>query len=177
MRIIAGKLGGRIFDSPKGHTTHPMAERVRGGLFNTLGDITGMTVLDAYAGSGAISFEAVSRGAKHATAVDNDKEAYRTIVRNIDTLQLGEQVEAIYRQTGSWAANNQQLHFDLVICDPPYHDLRRDVLEKISRRMDRNGTFILSWPGSEPAPKLRGLLQIRQKSYGDAQLVYFASAG
>lgn len=177
MRIIAGKLGGRIFDSPKGHTTHPMAERVRGGLFNTLGDIKGMSVLDAYAGSGALSFEAVSRGASHATAVDNDKEAYRTITRNIESLQIGDQVEAVYRQTGSWAANNRQLSFDLVICDPPYHDLRRDVLEKISKRMTPGGTFILSWPGSEPAPKLRGLQQIRQKSYGDAQLVYFSSVG
>lgn len=173
MRIIAGSLGGRIFDSPKGHTTHPMADRVRGGLFNTLGDITGLTVLDAYAGSGALSFEAVSRGAKRVIAIDNDKEAYRTIVRNVQDLRLDDRVEVMIRQAGSWASNHQQDFFDLVLCDPPYHDLRRDILLKIAKRTDHNGTFVLSWPGKEPAPVFTGFEVLRQKSYGDAQLVFY----
>ncbi|MCA9330109.1 RsmD family RNA methyltransferase, partial [Candidatus Saccharibacteria bacterium] len=63
MRIISGKLGSRQFIAPKGFATHPMGDRVRTALFNTLGDIVGLTVLDAFGGSGAISFEAISRGA------------------------------------------------------------------------------------------------------------------
>ena len=60
MRIIAGTLGGRNFDS-KSQATHPMSEKMRGALFNVLGDIDGLKVLDCFAGSGAIGFEAISR--------------------------------------------------------------------------------------------------------------------
>lgn len=174
MRIIAGSLGGRIFASPKGHTTHPMADRVRGGLFNSLGDITGLTVLDAFAGSGALSFEAVSRGAKHAVAIDEDKEAHRTIVDNITHLRLEDRVTALRRRAGSWVSGHQDVFFDLVLCDPPYTDLRRDLLQKISTRLKPSGVFVLSWPGHEPAPSFKNLELLRQKQYGDAQLIFYA---
>jgi 16S rRNA (guanine966-N2)-methyltransferase len=54
MRIISGRLGGRQFEAPKGHKTHPMSEKMRGALFNVLGDISGLNVFDAYGGSGAM---------------------------------------------------------------------------------------------------------------------------
>ncbi|HSH18596.1 MAG TPA: 16S rRNA (guanine(966)-N(2))-methyltransferase RsmD [Candidatus Saccharimonadales bacterium] len=173
MRIIAGSLGGRIFASPRGHVTHPMADRVRGGLFNALGDISGLTVLDAFAGSGALSFEAISRGAAHATAIDEDKEAYRTIVANIAALGLDEQVTAIRRRAGSWASGHPDAFFDLVFCDPPYQDLRRDLLLKVASRLQPDGTYVLSWPGHEPAPRFKGMEVVRQKAYGDAQLIFY----
>lgn len=176
MRVIAGSLGGRIFASPKGHATHPMADRVRGGLFNTLGDITGLTVLDAFAGTGALSFEAISRGAASAMVIDEDKDAYRTIVGNIAALGLEDKVEAIRRRAGSWVAGHTDRFFDLVFCDPPYTDLRRDLLEKIAGRLKPTGVFVLSWPGHEPAPKFKTLKQLQQKSYGDAQLIFYAPA-
>ena len=53
MRVISGWLGGRIFESPHGHRTHPMSDKIRGAVFGVLGDIKGLTVLDAFAGSGA----------------------------------------------------------------------------------------------------------------------------
>ena len=70
MRVIAGRLGGRNFDSPKTQRTHPMSDKVRGALFNALGDLGGLTVLDAFAGSGACSLEAASRGATEVLAID-----------------------------------------------------------------------------------------------------------
>jgi 16S rRNA (guanine966-N2)-methyltransferase len=76
VRIIAGSLKGRTFSEPHGHRTHPMSEKVRGALFNALGDIEGLTFLDAFAGSGALSFEAASRGAKSVIAIDKDGPAY-----------------------------------------------------------------------------------------------------
>jgi 16S rRNA (guanine966-N2)-methyltransferase len=85
MRIIAGRLGGRHFASPQGRRTHPMSDKMRGALFNALGDIDGLSVLDAFAGSGALAFEAVSRGAGHAVAIDVDKSAQRAIAENIST--------------------------------------------------------------------------------------------
>jgi 16S rRNA (guanine966-N2)-methyltransferase len=77
LRVIAGELGGRFFDSPDSDATHPMSERMRGSLFNILGDIKGKTILDAFAGSGALSFEAVSRGAVHALTLEKDKIAQK----------------------------------------------------------------------------------------------------
>ena len=88
MRIVSGALGGRTFDAPRGHRTHPMSDKIRGALFNMLGDIEGLQVADLYSGTGAISFEAISRGASNTIAIEADKVAYATIKKNIDQLNL-----------------------------------------------------------------------------------------
>src|SRR6185312_1690039 len=102
LRVVAGALGGRVFDSPDGHRTHPMSERVRGGLFNALGDIENLTVLDAFAGSGALGFEAISRGAASVLAVEIDKRAQDAISRNIRTLGLAKQMKLVRANCSSW---------------------------------------------------------------------------
>lgn len=63
LRVISGSLGGRLINSPPGNKTHPMSEKMRGAIFNILGNIEGLDVLDAYSGSGAIALEAISRKA------------------------------------------------------------------------------------------------------------------
>jgi len=123
MRIIAGSLGGRIFESPHGHRTHPMSEKIRGAIFNALGDINGLSVLDPFAGSGALCFEAISRGANNAVALDADKKAYTIIKKNIATLGLEDSVTASRIYVDSWSKRNQKEMFDLVLLDPPYNDL------------------------------------------------------
>ncbi|MFA5107899.1 MAG: RsmD family RNA methyltransferase, partial [Patescibacteria group bacterium] len=71
IRIIAGTLGGRKIDAPDGRRTHPMSERIRNALFNSLGEtVKDANVLDAFAGTGAVGIEALSRGAKHATFIE-----------------------------------------------------------------------------------------------------------
>src|SRR5688500_6254990 len=107
MRIITGYLGGRNFNSPRGHRTHPMSDKARGALFNALGDIEGLTVLDAFAGSGALSFEAISRGAVSATAIDIDKAAYEAIQANVESLGLEDKVTVLRKNIGGWSRNNQ----------------------------------------------------------------------
>lgn len=175
MRIIAGSLSGRTFDSPRGHRTHPMSERVRGALFNILGDISELTVLDAFAGSGALSFEAVSRGAAQAVAVDSDKSAQTVIAANIATLDVADQVKLVTASVSSWLATTSG-QFDIVLCDPPYDALQLSVLEKLSERVAEGGLLVLSWPGDEPPPEFHDLTKIRQNSYGDAQLVFYRKA-
>src|SRR3954465_12488188 len=88
MRIIAGQLKGQQFQAPHGHKTHPMSDKVRGALFNVLGDIEGLTFLDAFAGSGALAFEAASRGAKAVTAIDRDSSAHKILEQNAKELGL-----------------------------------------------------------------------------------------
>ena len=174
MRVIAGSLGGRNFDSPNSHRTHPMSDKMRGALFNSLGDITGLTVLDAFAGTGALSFEAVSRGAASALAVENDKAAFATITANIKALGVAKQVEVFVGNVGTWSNNHQDQKFDLVLADPPYNKLNDGLLHKLARNC--GGLFVLSWPGKESLPKMPGMEVINQKAYGDAQLAFYKTA-
>lgn len=173
MRVIAGSLGGRNFDSPRGHRTHPMSDKIRGALFNILGDITGLTVLDAFAGSGALSIEAISRGAASALAIDLDKEAYETVQKNVEALKLNERITVMRKNVAGWSRNNQHMQFDIVLADPPYNDIRPTLLQKLVPQVKPGGLFVLSWPGSEKVRDFNGVQVLSAKLYGDAQLVFY----
>lgn len=173
MRIIAGRLGGRSFESPRSLRTHPMADRVRGALFNTLGDIEGLTVLDAFAGSGALSFEAISRGAASALMIEIDKPAQWAIVSSVQSLGLQLQMKLVQANCSGWSDNNPESMYDLVIAAPPYDDLQLAIVTKLTRHVSPDGLFILDWPGKMPAPAFENLEIVEQKNYGDAQLVFY----
>lgn len=173
MRIIAGWLGGRTFQSPHGHRTHPMSDKVRGAIFGALGDIKGLTALDAFAGSGAIAFEAISRGAKNAVAIEVDKGAHATIVANIKSLDIEERVKATRAFFNAWSTRNQRQTFDLVFADPPYDDIPYRDLKFLPRHLNDGGTLVLSWPGHMEQLKFEGLEVVKSKSYGDAQLIFY----
>lgn len=178
MRIIAGSLGGRIFESPSGHKTHPMADRVRGGLFNALGDITGLRLLDAFAGSGALGFEAISRGADSVVAIETDRIAQRAIQSNIAALGVSDRYKLISSPVSGWLTTSpESATFDLVFADPPYNDLHLNSIMDLAVRVEPNGLLVLSWPGKNPAPKLPGMDIVRQKSYGDAQIIFYQPVG
>ncbi|MBW3568954.1 RsmD family RNA methyltransferase [Candidatus Parcubacteria bacterium] len=173
MRIIAGKLGGRNFEGPKGHRTHPMSEKARGGLFSALGDIEGLTIFDAFAGSGALSFEAVSRGAKHAAAVDIDKGAIESIKKSIKQLRLGDEVKAIRANASGWSDNNPDTLFDIVLAAPPYDNLQLSLIQKLVKHTKPGGLYVLDWPGNLEVPSLQHAEKLKAKKYGDAQLVFY----
>ncbi|HSW79936.1 MAG TPA: RsmD family RNA methyltransferase [Candidatus Saccharimonadales bacterium] len=173
MRIIAGSLGGRQFNSPKGHRTHPMSDRVRGALFNALGDISDLKVLDAFAGSGALSIESISRGAESVIAIDIDKSAAETIKSNVTQLGLQQKIKAIRANASGWSDNNPDIKFDIVIAAPPYDDLQLPVVIKIIRHLKTDGIFVLDWPGKLEQPQLDGLKIVHNKNFGDAQLVFY----
>lgn len=176
MRIIAGRLGGRNFASPKTHRTHPMSDKVRGALFNALGELDGLTVLDAFAGSGACSLEAISRGASEVLAIDIDPEAVKTIAANVRELGLEDVITVRRKNISGWSRNNQTMQFDIVLADPPYNDIRPDVLERLAAHVKPGGLFVLSWPGSEPLRDFAGLDVVLHKTYGDAQLVFYRAS-
>jgi 16S rRNA (guanine966-N2)-methyltransferase len=173
MRIIAGKLGGRTIASPRTNRTHPMSDKVRGALFNALGDLSGLTMLDAYAGSGACSIEAVSRGADKVLAIDVDAAAIKTIAENVRALELSDAVTVKLANISGWSRNHVAEVFDVVLADPPYNDIRPDVLERLAVHVRPGGLYVLSWPGNEPTRDFARLEQISSKSYGDAQLVFY----
>lgn len=173
MRVIAGQLKGRVFDSPRTHRTHPMSEKARGALFNALGDITGLTMLDAYAGSGAIAIEALSRGAEHVTAIDVDPEAVKTIASNAKSLDVAFQMTLLRKNISGWSRNHKTTVYDIVAADPPYNDIRPDVIERLSAHVKPGGVYVLSWPGGEAVRSFAGLEQLAVKPLGDIQLVFY----
>lgn len=174
MRIIAGSLSGRIFDAPPGHRTHPMSERIRGALFNALGDISGLTVLDAYAGSGALAFEAVSRGAESALCLDVDKSAAQTISSNIHKLGLIDKISVTKAAATAWSKRHPTQQFDIVLLDPPYSQVEPKDLLQLSGHAKTGGIIVLSLPpdnGFAYAPSRQEL--ISSKNYGDASLYFY----
>ncbi len=150
-----------------------MGDRVRGALFNTLGDIDGLTVLDAFAGTGALSFEALSRGAQSALLIELDKPAQTAIETNINQLDLRAQAKLIRANCSSWSDNNPQAKFDLVFAAPPYDDLQLAIVDKLVRHTARDGLFVLDWPGKIEPPDLAGLAIVSRKVHGDAQLIFY----
>lgn len=174
MRIIAGSLGGRVFDTPGTHRTHPMSDRVRGALFNVLGELEGLTVLDAFAGSGALGFEAISRGAQHVICIENDRLAQQTIARNMQSLALPERVKLIKASANAWLSTNANAQFDIVLCDPPYDNLQPSLISRLADRTHAGGLIVLSLPPKAEItlPSERFALQTA-KDYGDAQLVFY----
>lgn len=177
MRVIAGYLGGRMFASPHGHRTHPMSDKMRGAIFGVLGDIKGLSVLDAFAGSGALSFEAISRGAKNAVAVEVDKSAHTVIKENIKSLGLEDRVKATRAFAGAWSTRNQAQLFDIVLLDPPYDDIPYRDLKKLPRHVAPGGVLVLSWPGKMEPLKFEGFERLQDKQYGDSQLVFYRKTG
>ncbi len=172
MRIIAGNLGGQNFASPRGHKTHPMSDKMRGALFNVLGDIEGLSVLDAFSGTGALSFEAISRGAISVIAIDNDRNAQQAISENIVSLGLSKEVKLIRASATSWLDTSDML-FDLVLLDPPYDSLNIDLVENLADRVQINGVVVLSLPPTIVFTLPENFILLQNKSYGDATLAFW----
>ena len=121
MRIIAGELRGRTIEAPPGLGTRPTADRLRETLFSMLssrlGTFEGLRVADLFAGSGALGFEALSRGAATATFVENDGQAAAIIKRNAAKLGVADRVDVVVASALSLPRREP---FDLIFADPPY---------------------------------------------------------
>ena len=165
-------MGGLTFESPRGHRTHPMGDKIRGALFNMLGDIEGLKVVDLFSGSGAISIEAISRGAAHATAIEADKTAYTTIKRNIEELSLQEEIEVHKMYVHSWL-NRTNEQFDIVIADPPYDDLQYKTLDKLHHVVKPGGILVYSLPPTARLVLPEKCEKLSEKNYGDATLTFY----
>ncbi len=128
MRVIAGEARGRRLRAPKAESVRPTSDRVREAIFDILasrGAVEDATVLDLFAGSGALGIEALSRGAASVVFVDHDREAIETIRANLATTGLdvrgptASRVEVVQAEALAFCAR-QRRRFDLALCDPPY---------------------------------------------------------
>ena len=125
MRLVAGTARGRKLVAPDSPTTRPTSDRVREAIFNALYSlddaVAGATVLDLFAGSGALGFEALSRGAAHVTFVENDRRALPVLERNIDGTGSDRAAVTVVRADAlDWLARGSGSTFDIALLDPPY---------------------------------------------------------
>lgn len=173
MRLIAGRFGGRIIEGSGTSRTHPMSERIRGSLFNIIGDeIEGATVLDAFAGSGSLGFEAISRGATSATFIERDRVAQSVISNNIKTLDVEGQTKLVKAPVASWLETSDQ-QYDIIFADPPYHDLQLSTVFKLKKVLKPNGLMVLSYTGRGEVPTDLGVVVVDNRKYGDAVLAFY----
>lgn len=122
MRVISGAARGRRLVAPVGTTTRPTPDRVREATFNALGSlglVVDATVLDLFAGSGAMGIEALSRGAARGTFVDDDPAARRAIDTNLETCGFRVAADVVGVSAERFLAGTQA-HWDLAFVDPPY---------------------------------------------------------
>ena len=123
MRVIAGRLGGRLLKAPKGTVTRPTSDRVREALFAMLGVVEGMSVLDLFAGTGALGIEALSRGADRAVFVERDTRAAKVLGENLTALGIAPEAAEVRRVDALAALRSARARketYDLIFIDPPY---------------------------------------------------------
>ena len=175
VRIIAGEFGGRFIQTPPGSTTHPMGERVRSAMFNSLGEtVRGARVLDVFAGSGAIGLEALSRGAESVFFVERDRVAQRIIAENIANLGVDEKSIVIKTTISNWLETAGATgEFDIIFADPPYHNPQFSTASRLMGLLKPGGTMILSHPGIGEVPIQDKTVVVDSRSYGEAHLTKF----
>lgn len=177
MRIIAGDHRGRRLVVPKGDRTRPTSDRAREGMFSTLQsllDLDGARVLDLYAGSGALSLEALSRGAAAATMVEKDQGAVAALTKNVAlldaaaTVVAGDVIEFLRASPAP---------YDLVLLDAPYETDVDPVLALLEPWLAPAAVVVAErrTRGPEPRPP-EWLLPDRSRRYGEATLWYFRAA-
>ena len=177
MRIIAGTHKGRRFAAPKGDHTRPTGDRVREALFNLVGPVDGASVLDLYAGSGALGLEALSRGARRCVFVESDGAACRVIRANLETLGL---MGALVLQRDAVAVLQAERtagrRHDLVLLDPPYERwaaLERRLGELLPAIVTDDGLVVVETDAQvEPVLPLD---PVTTRRYGSARLTLFSS--
>ncbi|HST25843.1 MAG TPA: 16S rRNA (guanine(966)-N(2))-methyltransferase RsmD [Gaiellaceae bacterium] len=176
MRIVAGTHRGATIFAPKGLDTRPTSDRVREAVFNLVGPVDGASVLDLYAGSGAMGLEALSRGAESAVFVESDREACGTIRRNLEKLRLNG-AEVVCRDALGYLATASR-RFDLILVDPPY-----DVVESVAVRLAAYLPTVLAEHGlvalessSRLEPELPPLELRTSRRYGSARVSLFEAA-
>jgi 16S rRNA (guanine966-N2)-methyltransferase len=176
VRIVAGSCRGAKIFAPKGLDTRPTSDRVREAVFNLVGPVDGASALDLYAGSGAMGLEALSRGAASVVFVESDRDACRTIERNLEKLSL-RGAEVACRDVLRFLAAERR-RFDLILVDPPY-----DVVESVAVRLATYLPAVLAESGlvvlessSRLEPELPPLALRTSRRYGSARVSLFEAA-
>lgn len=175
MRIIAGIHKGRRLDAPDWPGLRPTSDRLRETLFNVLAPrIEGARFLDAYAGTGAVGIEALSRGAAHVTFLEQDRRAQTLIQANLDRCGVADRY-AIIRAGFKGATEGLEGPFDVVFLDPPYSQTElAAALDAAGPMVTAGAVLIIEHAKRDAAPaQAAGLTRIRELVQGDSVLSFY----
>jgi len=153
-----------------------MGDRVRSAVFSMLESrelLAGARVLDAFAGTGALGLEALSRGADFATFLERDRIAANVIDVNITTLNMQDRTKLVRTGVGGWANTTKDVNFDIIFADPPYHDTQFSTVSKLLKYLHKDGILILSYPERGTLPNLKGVVVVDKRVYGEAAIALF----
>lgn len=173
MRVVAGTARGRRLVAPAGSTTRPTADRVREAVFNalhSLGAVEGADVLDAFAGSGALGIEALSRGAERATFVEVDGRARQALATNLDATGLADRATVVAGEALAHLAAPGG-RYDLVLLDPPYaFDAWSSLLTSVTARLAPEGVVVIE--SDRPVETGPSVQVVRVKHYGSTVVAF-----
>ncbi len=183
MKILGGKLKGRNFYMPAG--IRPTQNLVRKAVFDVLGDMRGLEFLELFAGSGGVSFEAISLGVKSATLIERDAHCMEVIQQNIKLLKIASPESSpglVQLITGDVFPAIKQLalkkrKFDVVFVDPPFgYALGKKILKALGAYdiLQPNCFIVIQGEKNEILPSAEGrFLLVREKKYGASQLSFY----
>ncbi|MDD3229192.1 MAG: 16S rRNA (guanine(966)-N(2))-methyltransferase RsmD [Oscillospiraceae bacterium] len=175
MRVIAGKARGRRLVTREGSETRPTPERVKEAIFNIIQfQVEGRRVLDAFAGSGQLGIETLSRGAAHADFIDRSKESVAVIQKNLESTGLAQQASVFQTDTLLFL-QRKSLPYDICFLDPPYRTgLLQQALPLCAAIMNPGGMILCEYPADEKLPDTVGLFQrYRTYKYGKIMITTF----
>lgn len=177
MRIIAGEKRSRKIEAPEGQDTRPTADRIKEALFSMLQKkLYDATVLDLYAGSGALSLESLSRGAEKAVLVDKSFKACKVIRQNIAALGYEQRANLLQMEDKQAVTHFASLgvRFDIIFLDPPY---RMDMGEMIERLCDTlledDGIIICEHDRTTPPETPSNAVLYDRREYGITGLSFY----
>jgi RNA methyltransferase, rsmD family len=187
IRLISGIFKNHKITAPNSRQTHPMSERARNAIFNTIqAEIPNAEVLDAFAGTGSLGLEAISRGAKKVVFIEKNRLAQKTLAENLKIIEKNEnagEAKIIRSSVSGWMGSSQSQFeigeileipaFDIIFADPPYYDPQFPSIEKLSKRLRSGGILILSQPKEIENFKAENLILISEKLYSGAKILFF----
>jgi len=184
MRVIAGLYKGRVLFSPSGDSIRPTSDRIKESIFNSLGsEIQDAKICDLFSGTGNLSIEALSRGAKYAVMVDDSLQAIHLMKRNVSHIGVVDKCRIVKMDVLQYlklAAKNRE-EFNFIFADPPYFS--RAYENMMQRIIDGNlltegGLFVLELSSRNDIPMaISGLMNIAEKNFGDTTVMYYRKKG
>lgn len=175
MRIISGtRRGHKLYDF-EGMDIRPTTDRVKESMFNLIQDFVPKSdVLDLFAGSGALCFEALSRGASCGVCVDKDTKSLEVVKKNCEALGF-DNLEVVHSDASAFLENTKK-QFSLVFLDPPYNKgFIKPVIEKIIKKdiLKKDGIIVLESDFSDEHGDFTGLIKLKQRKYGRSYVTVY----
>lgn len=179
LRIIGGKFRSLRIEQPSLEITRPTTDRIRENIFNIIqSKIKGSIILDCFSGSGAMSIEAISRGAMKAISIEKNIDAFKVIKNNIEKLKISN-IDLIHNDSLNFLSYHNNIEFDFIFLDPPYNDIEllNNVLNVLNKKkmLKKYGTIILEMDLNKQFDLPKGLIINNIKVYGKTKILFISN--